>query len=56
MKTTVITYDDGTSDTQTSFTTDPDSKPSSNAEKAYGQDAGSYLASLDPGTLFKVSA
>lgn len=63
VKTIVILYDDGSSETQTSFTSDPDTKPSNDtgassaeAAQAYGQGADAYLKTLDPGTLFDVKA
>ena len=64
VKTTVIVYDDGSSETTTSFTSDPDTKPSSDsgsttsaeAAKAYGQGAEAYLSAIEPGTLFDVQA
>ncbi|WP_292959523.1 hypothetical protein [Novosphingobium sp. UBA1939] len=59
--TTVITYSDGSTETQTSVTTDPDTG-STNATsgtktgKSDEQKAQDYLASLQPGTLFNVMA
>jgi hypothetical protein len=59
--TTVITYSDGSTETQTSVTTEPDTG-STNATsgtktgKSDEQKAQDYLASLQPGTLFNVMA
>lgn len=59
--TTVITYSDGTTETQTSVTTDPDTGSANAASgakagKSDEQKAQDYLASLQPGTLFNVMA
>lgn len=63
VKTTIILYDDGSTDTQTTFTADPDTKTSNDtgassaeAAQAYGQGADAYRKTLEPGTLFDVKA
>ncbi|MCJ2177309.1 hypothetical protein [Novosphingobium album (ex Hu et al. 2023)] len=63
VKTTVILYDDGSTETQTAFTSDPDTKPlndtvpsSVEAAQAYGQGADAWRKSIEPGTLFDVKA
>jgi len=56
LKTTVITYSDATTDTQTTVTTDPDTKAKNPVEEAYAPDAGSYVKSLEPGSLVQTMA
>lgn len=57
VKTTIIVYDDGTTETQTSFTTDPDTRPANEEEgRDFSKRTESYLSSIDPGTLFSVYA
>ena len=59
IKTTLTTYTDGTSDSKTSVASDADMKRYAKAAAAYApppETAQSYLASIEPGTLFSIAA
>lgn len=63
VKTTTVLYDDGSTETTTTFTSDPDTKTSNDtgpssadAAEAYGQGAEAWLKAIEPGTLFDVKA
>ncbi len=57
VKTTVIVYDDGSSETQVAYTAAPDTSQSAAVASAYGQeDADSYLASIAHGTFLDTQA
>ncbi|MCJ2182470.1 hypothetical protein MTR62_07140 [Novosphingobium sp. 1949] len=57
IKTTVIVYDDGSSETQVSYTMAPNTPPEPLIASAYGQDdAESYLFHMTPGTFVDIAA
>ncbi|MFT3966008.1 MAG: hypothetical protein QM690_09020 [Sphingobium sp.] len=61
IKTTTITYTDGTTETETSFVSEPDTKSAANAAKEDTasndiRTAQDYLSKIEPGTLFDAYA